>query len=108
VNINGVELTVLERTGIYDYSWNVFAVMRGDDGLLYVGDTSGCSCYGFEDTLDEVEVVKSWQDAATKAQEWAKTSAYDEEEKAAGIELAERLMTLRPPAFDPSAVVIRA
>lgn len=107
MKIDGIELTILESTGVYDYEWAEFAVMRGNDGYLYVGDTSGCSCYGFEDNLDEITRVSSWQDAATAAQEWAKDRSYSDEEKAAGIQLAERLMVLRPPAFDPKVATVQ-
>ena len=51
INVNGIELEVLESTGVYDYSWSEFGVMRGDDGHLYVGDTSGCSCNSWGEDL---------------------------------------------------------
>src|SRR3546814_9002263 len=39
----------------------------GDDGFMYVGSDSGCSCYTFGDGLDEIERVSSWQEAASRA-----------------------------------------
>ena len=108
MKIDGIELTILDSTGVYDYSWNEFAVMRGDDGFLYVGDASGCSCYGFEENLDEVTKVASWQEACAKAQEWAKEEKYlDESERKGCMDMIERLNTAQPPAFDPATVVIR-
>jgi hypothetical protein len=112
---DGVTLTVIDRTGTYDYQWSEFAVMRGSDGWLYVGATSGCSCNYFEENLSPNDVVKvsSWQDAANRAQRWAagedygvgeQYGPYEEDEKRAGMDLVERLAKSQPVAFDASAV----
>lgn len=106
MNVNGIELTILESTGVYDYSWSEFAVMRGDDGHLYVGDTSGCSCNSFEENLDEITRVASWHEAAAKAQEWAAYEHRDGDERQGALDMIERLMKSAPPAFDPGAVLI--
>jgi len=112
VTIDGttVNLTILDSTGVYDYSWSEFAVMRGDDGYLYVASDSGCSCNYFGDAgfdPDDVTRVKSWQDAAAKAQEWAGDGPCIDEERKGCMDMIERLTNTRPPAFDPSAVVMR-
>jgi hypothetical protein len=104
VKVNDIELTVIDSTGVYDYSWSEFALMRGDDGYLYVGDASGCSCNNFEENLDEITRVDSWQDAATKAQEWGEYEYRDGSEKQGALDMIERLMKNGPAAFDPSAV----
>jgi hypothetical protein len=100
--INGVTLTIIDSTGTYDYQWSEFAVMRGDDGLLYVGDTSGCSCNSFTENLceDDVTLVASWQEAAEKCKEWIGTAYMDESEKRGGMDLIERLAQSRPPAVE--------
>jgi hypothetical protein len=102
MNVNGIDLTIIDSTGVYDYSWSEFAVMRGDDGYLYVGEDSGCSCYGFGDGLDEVTKVASWQDACAKAQEWAKEYASGEERQGC-MDMIERLTVSRPAAYERAA-----
>jgi len=117
ITSDGARLTVLDQTGTYDYEWSEFAVMRGSDGWLYVGATGGCSCNYFDSNLMPEDVVKvtSWQDAANRAQRWAAGEDYGtgelygpylEDEKRAGMDLAERLAKTQPPAFDPAAVVL--
>ncbi|HUG51772.1 MAG TPA: hypothetical protein VLZ78_12315 [Terrimesophilobacter sp.] len=98
--VDGIDLEVIDRTGVYDYEWSEFAVMRGSDGHLYVGHTSGCSCNDFEENLTEVVRVGSWQEAADHAKRWAEDEdgAYLGEESQAGMNLIERLAKSRPAA----------
>ena len=103
MNVNGIDLTVIDSTGVYDYSWSEFAVMRGSDGYLYVGSASGCSCYDFTDSLQEVTKVASWQEACTKAQEWAAEEAYEEAERKGCMDMIERLTVSRPAAYERAA-----
>lgn len=105
LTVKGIGLTILDRTGTYDYEWSEFAVMRGSDGYLYVGDTGGCSCNDFEENLGEITRVASWQEAATKATEWAGADGgpYLEDEKRAGMDLAERLTKSQPAKFEEQA-----
>ena len=108
-----LDLTILDRTGTYDYSWNEFVVMRGSDGALYVGASGGCSCNYFEENLEggDLAKVSSWQDAAERAKRWAKGEDYRdkgkedyyggpymEEEKRGAMNLVERLARDRPAA----------
>lgn len=82
------------------YEWDQFHVLRGVDGLLYVGFAGGCSCYGFsdEDPAD-FKRVESWQDAATEAQAWAKSEDWNEERRTEVVmNLIERLAQSRPAA----------
>ena len=75
-----------------DYEWDVFALLRGSDGLLYTASDSGCSCNWFGDNDLHVEPVKSWQEAAAQAQKWYGT---DDSE---AMQFIERLTRLSPPA----------
>jgi hypothetical protein len=104
VKVDGIELEIIESTGVYDYSWSEFALMRGDDGHLYVGDASGCSCNSFEENLDEITRVASWQEGAERAQEWAEYEYRDGSEKQGAMDMIERLAKSSPAAFDPEAV----
>jgi hypothetical protein len=107
-----VAMTILDRTGTYDDEWSEFALMRGSDGCLYVGATSGCSCNCFEENLDAEDVVKvpSWQDAARRAQLWVTdgnyreveatwhSQPYDEDSKRGALDLIARLAESQPGA----------
>lgn len=106
MKVNGIELDIIDSTGVYGYEWSEFAVMRGDDGYLYVGSASGCSCNDFTDSLSAIEQVQSWQEAATKAKEWS-DHAYSDTERKGCMDMIERLTDERPAAFDPSNVVLR-
>ena len=103
--IDGVELTILDQTGTYDYEWSEFAVMRGSDGRLYVGHSGGCSCNYFDENLDEVTLVKSWQEAAEYAKRWAAGELADgpylEDEKRGAMDLIERLAKSQYQAVEP-------
>ena len=104
ISINGIDLEIIDQTGTYDYEWSEFAVMRGDDGHLYIGHTGGCSCNYFDENLDEVTQVKSWQEAAEYAKRWAAGDLPDggpylEDEKRGAMDLIERLTKSQPPAF---------
>ena len=107
MNVNGVNLTLLDSTGVYGYQWSEFGVMRGDDGYLYWGATSGCSCNSFADNLDEVTRAASWHDVANAAREFA-DGAYYLSEKQGTLDLVERLMRDQPAAFDASVVVVQS
>lgn len=96
MNVDGIELEIIDSTGKYDYQWSEFAVMRGDDGHLYVGDAFGRSGESFSDRLDRVTQVSSWQDAAKAVIDWGGMG---------GADLIGRLSVTRPVAFDGSAVV---
>lgn len=84
------------------YEWDEFHVLRGMDGYLYVGEDGGCSCKSFSD-VDPKSFVKvaSWQEAAAKAQEWAKAEGYWSEERRlpVAMNLIERLSQKRPAPF---------
>jgi hypothetical protein len=106
VRVNDIDLTVIDKTGIYDYSWHEFALMRGSDGHLYVGWTSGCSCNSFAENLDAIQRVDSWQEAATRALGWAhnEDNYIEAEERQGAMDMVARLMQSSPVHFDPSAV----
>lgn len=103
MRIDGIDLSIIDSSGAWDYQWSEFALMRGNDGYLYVGSDAGCSCYCFgdADVLDDFERVSSWQEAAAKAQAWAGEGETDE--KRGVMEMIERLMKASPIAFDPDA-----
>ena len=85
------------------YDWDQFHLLRGIDGSLYVGWDGGCSCQGFSDTdPDDLVKVASWQEAAEKAQEWARNTDVWEERReqrlSAAMAMIERLTQSRPSA----------
>lgn len=83
------------------YEWEEFHVMRGPDGRLYVGSSSGCSCNSFEYNLTPADLVRvsGWHDAVKHLNEWAKPeSEWDTDRTSAAAELRSRLAEKRPRA----------
>src|SRR5690348_2211492 len=96
-SLKGRFATIDYADSLGGYEWDEFHVMRGVDGHLYVGEDGGCSCNSFSD-VDPASFVKvaSWQDAATKAQEWANEV---ERRLEVAMNLIERLAQKRPAPF---------
>jgi len=65
--IDGIEYTLIEEVGEWDYSWHIGALLRDPDGGLWFTANSGCSCYGFSDDLEQGEKVSSWHEAVELA-----------------------------------------
>lgn len=84
------------------YEWDEFHVLRGPDGLLYIGSAGGCSCNSFSDESPADFVpVDNWQDAVKRLRAWAK-EGYDR--AGVALELESRLAASRPRkriAHDP-------
>ena len=89
-NIDGIEYTLIEEVGEWDYSWHIGALLRDPDGGLWYTTNSGCSCYSFGDYLKKGVQVKSWQEAVDLAKE-----DFADNEVAT---FAERLMAWSRPA----------
>jgi hypothetical protein len=101
---HGVELRRIDSTGVYDYQWSEFAVMRGIDGLLYVGSDSGCSCNSFGDhgDLQDFRPAENWHDVVKAVRQWRdELGDYSSSEKRGAEELIERLSKSRPKKRDP-------
>ena len=94
--------TIVSADALACYEWDAFHVLRGPDGRLYVGSDSGCSCSGFNDTPpSDLTPVDSWQEAAHRAQAWARDpGASWAHERRAGVayELCATLARIRPAA----------
>lgn len=69
VQIGAHTFEKLEECGEWDYDWTIGYLMRRDDGALYWGVTSGCSCNDFDENIDESELVSvaNWQAAVEEA-----------------------------------------
>lgn len=69
LKIDGETYEVLVQAGDYDWSWNEAALLGSGEGRLYYVYSSGCSCYGFEDSVDRSDLVevRSWQEAVELA-----------------------------------------
>ena len=81
------------------YSWEEFRVMRGPDGLLYVGSSAGCSCYDFDDQMKPADLtpVTGWQDALKRLGEWEKPEYEgDDDRRTVAADLRSRLAEKRP------------
>lgn len=77
------------------YDWDVFAVLRGADGLLYVASDAGCSCNYFGDWGIDAEPVANWHEAVKRVREWMGDYRASE-----GEALIERLTKSRPKKRD--------
>jgi hypothetical protein len=96
LNIDEQAYEVLVQAGEYDYSWNESALVRRDGQLYYIY-SSGCSCYGFEETVSASDLVPvaNWQEAVEKAK--------DDLAAEHAVTFAERAAELRP---SPSRVAL--
>jgi hypothetical protein len=85
------------RVGGYD--WEEFRVMRGPDGRLYVGSSSGCSCNDFDTNVEPADLTpaEGWQDALHRLNKWAEPEyEWDTDRQTAATELRSRLAQSRP------------
>ncbi|MFC4089378.1 hypothetical protein [Micromonospora sp. GCM10011541] len=99
LKIDGNTYEVIASAGEYDYSWHEAALLRLD-GQLYFAESSGCSCYGFEDNVSasDLEPVRNWQEAVEKA----KDCIADEHVAT----FAERLAEIRPASSSVPGVTL--
>lgn len=97
-NLHGRFATIDSADSIGGYEWDVFHVLRGADGYLYVGEGAGCSCNSFDSTDgSDFTRVDSWQEAAAKAQQWAKEDDWSVEQRTNVVmDLIQRLAQERP------------
>lgn len=88
------------------YEWDEFHVLRGPDGLLYVGADGGCSCNYFGDTSPaDLTPVNGWQDAVKRLNAWANEEHWSDDRRGVAAELRSRLAEKRPRkriAHDPT------
>ena len=100
--LKGRFATIDYADSLCGYEWDEFHVLRGADGHLYVGEDGGCSCNSFSE-VDPASFVRvaSWQEAADKAQGWAKEEGDWSEERRlpVAMSLIERLAQKRPAPF---------
>lgn len=96
LNIGGTTYEVVASAGDYDYSWTESALLRSPEGKLYYAHSSGCSCYSFQDNVDEgdLEPVANWQEAV----ELAKRDLANEH----AVTFAEKLAEIRPAQSIPT------
>lgn len=70
IEVDGREYELLVEITNDSYEWHTGCLMRGPDGL-YFAETSGCSCYSFDDvvSVDDIHPVTSWHAAVELAKD---------------------------------------
>lgn len=95
--LNGFR-TIDYCNGASGYEWDEFHVLRGPDGLLYVGHGFGCSCNYFGDTSPaDLTCVNGWHDAVKRLRAWVTSESWAEDQRRpVALELESRLSASRP------------
>lgn len=93
-------LTLLGSVDRYepDYSFDIVAVWYHEDGRLFVGSDSGCSCPSpFEDStsLADLTEVQGWGELQSRLQELAPGGSYGTSNRTYEVECGEIIAKVR-------------